>query len=311
MTIWNKMMTTIKKLTTPRGDIQFPAYIPVTTFGNKYPLDNLIRPYLPRLAPAVMVSMHYAKQMKEKPSVPVMIDSGGFASLFKNSKVVQRKGLGVIEIKTDDGVKQIHPMEVLDFQEKNADVAFTLDFIIPPGMDQKESKKRMKLTIANAQWAIQNRRRKDMSLFACIQAWDPESAREYAQCYKDEGFDGVAIGGLVPRAKDTKLILEIVSAVRAEIPDLPIHVFGLGKPEMIDLLYANGVDSVDSSSYVKMAAQGKLWNNEMKLKYPSPSDRLHLALCNLAFATSITLPLSTSSSLLFKTKMMKECFLSG
>jgi len=285
----------VKKLKTPRGDIQFPAYIPVTTFGDKYPLDNLIRPYLPRLANAVMVSMHYAKQMKEKPSVPVMIDSGGFASLFKNSKVVQKKGFGLIELKTDDGIEQINPRDVLDFQEKNADVAFTLDFIIPPGMSQRESKKRMKLTIANALWALQNRRKKDMPLFACIQAWDAESAIEYAKCYKNEGFDGVAIGGLVPRIKDKKLTLNIVKTVRAELPDLPIHVFGIGKPELIDTLYKAGVDSVDSSSYVRMAAQGVLWNNEKTHKDPSPTERMHMAICNLATATNRAIPLSFNS----------------
>src|SRR5580698_4444822 len=49
-----------KVLKTPSGLIPLPSYIPVTTFGKKYPLDNLIRPYLPRLAKAVMVSWHYA-----------------------------------------------------------------------------------------------------------------------------------------------------------------------------------------------------------------------------------------------------------
>ena len=28
--------------------LQLPTFFPVTTFGNKYPLDRLIRPYLPR-----------------------------------------------------------------------------------------------------------------------------------------------------------------------------------------------------------------------------------------------------------------------
>ena len=50
-----KSHTAEKALETPSGTIRFPAYIPVTTFGEKYPLDRLIQPYLPRLAPAVMV----------------------------------------------------------------------------------------------------------------------------------------------------------------------------------------------------------------------------------------------------------------
>ena len=88
------------QLNTPHGAIRLPAYVPVTTFGEKYPLDDLVRPYLPRLAPAVMVSFHYAQQMKERPSLPLLIDSGGFASLFQNAKVSVVGGLGVLETST-------------------------------------------------------------------------------------------------------------------------------------------------------------------------------------------------------------------
>lgn len=77
-----------KSLTTPSGTIRFPAYVPVTTFGGKYPLDALIQPYLPRLAQVVMVSHHYALQMKERPRLPLMIDSGGFAALFEGIRAV-------------------------------------------------------------------------------------------------------------------------------------------------------------------------------------------------------------------------------
>src|SRR5262245_55225570 len=92
-------------LRTRRGVIRLPAYIPVTTFGEKYPLDNLVRPYLPRLAQAVMVSFHYAKQMTEPPPLPLLIDSGGFASLFEHSTVHVSGQLGVLQVKTVDAVE--------------------------------------------------------------------------------------------------------------------------------------------------------------------------------------------------------------
>src|SRR5438132_1502016 len=122
------MIKTAREIVTRRGTIRFPAYIPVTTFGTKYPLDSLIRPYLPRLGP--------------------------------------------------------------------------------------------------------------------VQAWDVESARECARQYRNAGFDGVAVGGLVPRVRDLGAVLAIIEAVRGEINDLPLHVFGLGKPEVIEALYKAGVDSV-------------------------------------------------------------------
>jgi helicase len=283
------------QLSTAHGPIRLPAYVPVTTFGEKYPLDDLVRPYLPRLAPAAMVSFHYARQMKERPSLPLLIDSGGFASLFQNSKVNAVGGLGVLETSTDDTTETLHPRDVLEFQEKHADVAFTLDFPIPPSMDVAEARRRNKLTVANARWAIENRRRKDMLLYACVQGWDVESYRACASAYAELGFDGIAIGGLVPRVSDLEGVLVIVDAIRAAVPDKPLHVFGLGKPGIVEVLFQRGVQSVDSSSYVKLAADGKLWGQpSVHLTDASPTERLHLALCNLAMAAQRVLPLSAS-----------------
>jgi len=170
-------------LKTSKGDIPLPAYVPVTTFGTKYPLDALIQPYLPRLASAVMVSHHYAKQMQTPPRLPLMIDSGGFASLFEGAKVQEQNGLGCLLIQKDEKTEQLTPWEVLDFQEQHAEIAFTLDFPIPPGIDRKEARLRQKLSIANAHWALKNRRKKEMLLFAVIQGWDPESIRFCATQY--------------------------------------------------------------------------------------------------------------------------------
>lgn len=291
-------MPLTRSLQTRRGTISFPAYIPVTTFGQKYPLDNLIRPYLPRLAPAVMVSHYYAKQMQpqERPRLPLLVDSGGFAALFHHATVKQSGGLGIIELQQGETADHIHPLNVLDFQEQIADVAFTLDFPIPPGMKSKQANLRQELTILNAHWALANRRRTDLPIYACVQAWDAKSAKQCAQAYAGAGFDGIAIGGLVPRAQNWDLVQTIVESVRNETGNLPLHVFGLGKPELVRELFAMGVDSVDSSSYVKLAADGKLWSQpELNLSDPSPMDRLHLALCNLATAGGIALPLSTVS----------------
>lgn len=299
------MTTTPRQLLTRSGVIPLPAYVPVTTFGGKYPLDDLVRPYLPRLASAAMVSWHFAKQMDRRPNLPLFVDSGGFAALFQGSKVRLRNGLGVLETKGDgDETEVITPRGVLDLQEKIADVAFTLDFPVPPGLSKRESNRRKKLTIANALWALDNRRRKDLLLFGCIQCWDADSARDTARSYKDAGFDGIAIGGLVPRARDLALVTAIVSAIRDEIPDLPLHAFGLGKPSIVTQLFKLGVDSVDSSSYLKLAASGKLWNQpNVHVSDPTPMDRMHLAICNLAAATQTTMPLS-GVSMMFKTNSL-------
>lgn len=293
-------MPTPRTLTAGGRTLAFPAYFPVTTFGGAYPLDDLIRPYLPRLAQAVMVSYHYAKQMPKeaRPGLPLLIDSGGFACLFEHSRVIatdDRTPLGEIEVEQEGEIERITPLKVLEFQEQFADIAFTLDFPIPPGTEKKEAALRRTLTVNNALWALKNRRRRDMPLYACIQGWDEESFLDCAIQLFDKGFDGFAIGGLVPRAKDKDLVTRVVKDIRA-LTDKPLHVFGIGRPELVKDLFALGVDSVDSSSFVKAAADGKSWADpHLELPDPSPAERLQLALTNLAQAAATTLPLSCLS----------------
>ena len=283
-----RLRDTSRFLETLHGLIPYPTYVPVTTFGEAYPLDQLIRPYLPRLADCVMVSHFYAKQMNptERPSLPMMVDSGGFSSLFQNSKVEDRNGLGVIIRTGEDGVEETtNPAEVLDFQEQWADIGFTLDFPIPPGFDPSKAQLRQVLTIANAKWALENRRSSTLKLFAAIQGDSEEMYGESAEELARYPFDGFAIGGLIPRAHNRDLVEAIVKRVRHEIGDRPLHIFGLGHPKWIPLLLHAGADSVDSSSYVKYAVDGKSWWNSRKLIDPHPLDRVQLAIENLSYAT--------------------------
>ena len=284
-----------RHLATRAGEIRFPQYIPVTTYGKKYPLDELVRPFLPRLAGAVMVSHHYARQANSHPGVPLLVDSGGFASLFGWAKVEQEGDLGVIRIGESEGTggEQITPSSVLEFQEKAADVAFTLDFPIPDHLAETEGPLRQKLTIHNALWALRNRRRRDLPLYACVQGWDRESFVRCARAYVGAGFEGIAIGGLVPRARDHALITDVVREIRALFPEQPLHAFGIGQPPLVRELFTLGLDSVDSSAYVKMAADGRSLGSSQLLTSGdlSPLQRMHLAIANLAMASQRALPL--------------------
>ncbi|MEE2644331.1 MAG: tRNA-guanine transglycosylase [Myxococcota bacterium] len=299
-------------LKTRAGLIQFPAYLPVTTFGGRYPLDALLHPYLPRLAQAAMVSLHYALQRSdERLPLPLFVDSGGFASLFERAELIERGSLGAIAWREFDAQPSGEdpsalqrqsepprgPEEVLAAQERLADVAFTLDFPIPPRLseDQQEREKRLRLTVNNARWAIKNRRRRDLPLYACVQGWDLESYRACAEAFVGLPFDGIAIGGLVPRARDEALIFAVVDAVRALHPESPLHLFGLGRPELVRVLFQRGVQSIDSSAYVRLAAEGRRWGvSAPPLDDPAPLERLEIALSNLAYATQSTLPLSAA-----------------
>ena len=67
---------------TAHGTINFPTFMPVTTFGDKYPLDRMIQPYLKRTSQCLMVSHYYAQEMKKRPNIgspdliPALIQAG-------------------------------------------------------------------------------------------------------------------------------------------------------------------------------------------------------------------------------------------
>ncbi len=241
-------------LHTAHGTITFPTFMPVTTFGDKYPLDKLVQPYLKRMSQCLMVSHYYAQSMKKRPDMPVFIDSGGFAGLFEGAEMIDRGDYACII--TKDG-EELNPLNVLHFQIKNADIGATLDFIIPPGLDEAECIRRQNMTIKNALYAQKHNITGNLILFASLQCWDEASARRCARIYADAGFDGIAIGGLVPRSKDPEYMKSTVRAVREEAPNCAIHVFGCGNPEIIPDLIALGADSFDSSSYVRAAVEAR------------------------------------------------------
>lgn len=234
--------------------LSLPAFFPVTTFGGKFPLDDLVRPYFPRLAPGIMVSYHYAKKMKEKPAGVVFIDSGGFASLFEGSQAIDLGEFAVIKTKEGD---TITPADVLAFQEEHADIGATVDFLIPPDIPVEEAIHRQALTLKNALWTIHARTRRSLLLYASVQAWDTESAARLTGALAPYPFDGYALGGMVPRIRRPDEIVDIVRAIRSVDPVRPLHVFGIGTPLLMQKLIAAGADSFDSSSFVRAAVDGK------------------------------------------------------
>lgn len=238
-------------LETAHGVIRFPAFMPVTTYGDKYPLDKLVQPYLKRTSQCLMVSHYYAQNMKKRPNMPIFIDSGGFAGLFEGAEILDHGEYA--SIRTKEG-EEIKPLDVLRLQIKIADIGATLDVIIPPGLDEAERRRRQELTIKNALYAQEHNLVGHLVLYASLQCWDEASARYCARRYAEAGFDGIAIGGMVPRARDPEYIKRTVRAVREEAPDCAVHVFGCGNPELIPELIKAGADSFDSSTYVRSAA---------------------------------------------------------
>ena len=79
-----------------------------------------------------------------------------------------------------------------------------------------------------------------------------EHARELA----DLGYQYIALGGMAARAAKKREMIETVATVRAEIPDVWLHVLGLSSPEYFRAWSDLAVESCDGSSHFKQAFTG-------------------------------------------------------
>jgi hypothetical protein len=265
------------------------------------------------------------------------VDSGSAIMLSSNAHIQwhqEPSGLAVITGVDHQGKAiQVHPQEVLTIQEKWADVAFTVDVpIVPKTTDPKSH---LDASVHNAIWALEHRTKDDLQLFISIPTHTIEVTIQTIQRLQKDGyltadgdrlfeeqatneqdddgdsqknkgsdskqFSGVALGGLIRRTKQVQFLTQLVSQVRAIYPG-PIHLFGIGQPVLCRTLFEAGATSVDSSSWIRYAVDGALLNTgDSRSRYtipnPSPIERAHLALVNLAIAQQSTglmkeLPLS-------------------
>lgn len=167
------------------------------------------------------------------------IDSGGFQNRISNLT--------------------IDPIEVLRTQESiGADIATTLDIPVLPQdntLTQKHAEI-LRTCVKNALITLRNREREDMLIYACIQGGDIQAMLNMIDYLQRRGqFDGFAIGGLVPKRSNFRQVVDIIWAIRKRIGNTPLHVFGLGGPSYIPLLVYLGVDTFDSSSYLRAGSK--------------------------------------------------------
>ena len=158
------------------------------------------------------------------------VDSGGF--IYKKYKL------------------RIKPEQIFHIQQKiGADIASTLDFPINHKIFSENNL--ITATVKNAIIADSIRKDNDILLFASINSYDPILLRNVIRhLERNCSFDGYALGSLLPKRSNYRLLIDSILAVRREVKEKPLHVYGLGSPLIVNLLAYLGVDSFDSSFFV-------------------------------------------------------------
>lgn len=239
-----------RELDLPNGTLQTPILFPVRNVG-KRSSDNTPEYVgaIPDL-PTAMINTRSIRNrepmwerlvngvtIREEMGVPddtiVFADSGGF-------------DFGSDPLDTT-------PAATLEAQAQlEADIYGTVD--IPLSRENRAAENQRRIG-RSTQFALDasDHHQDDALLFASVHGYDPNTIRNGIQYLENHGdFDGFALGSLVPIRTDYKKVTKLILAARTAT-DKHLHVYGLGGLVYQPLLLYLGVDSFDSTAFIRSA----------------------------------------------------------
>ncbi len=248
------------RISTPRGQINTPAFMPVGTaatvkamypeqvaetgaevlLGNTYHL--MLRPGAERIAS--LGGLHEFMDWQK----PILTDSGGFQvmSLSKLRKLTEE---GVTFQSHIDGSKhELTPERSIEIQILlDSDIIMQLDECLALPAEHKEMERAMELSL---RWADRSKaafnKSKGRGLFGIVQGGDNAELRaRSAHGLRDIGFHGYSVGGLAV-GEPQDVMFRVLDEVVPELPqDAPHYLMGVGKPDDILGAIERGIDMFD------------------------------------------------------------------
>ncbi len=262
-------------LSTPRGDIRTPAFMPVGTagtvkaltvdqvratgtdiiLGNTYHL--MLRPTAERVAR--LGGLHRFMRWDG----PILTDSGGFQvmSLSKISKVTE--DCVTFQSHIDGSRHVLSPERSIEIQADllGSDIVMQLDELVSLPAEPERVRAAME---RSARWGARSKAafgaRDAQALFGIQQGGTfQDLRRESADRLTGIGFDGYAIGGLAV-GEGHEAMCEVLDYAPAMLPaDRPRYLMGVGKPVDIIEAVARGVDMFDCVLPTRSGRHGQAW----------------------------------------------------
>ncbi len=261
-------------ISTPRGDIRTPAFMPVGTaatvkammpesvaatgadilLGNTYHL--MLRPGAARVER--LGGLHRFMNW----SGPILTDSGGFQvmSLSDLRKLTEE---GVTFRSHIDGSRHmISPETSMEIQRQlGSDIVMCFDECPALPASEEDVAKSMRLSM---RWAQRSRDafgdRPGHALFGIMQGGVTKDLRaESAEALTAIGFDGYAIGGLAV-GEGQEAMFGVLDYAPGFLPhDKPRYLMGVGKPHDIVGAVKRGVDMMDCVLPSRSGRTGQAW----------------------------------------------------
>jgi queuine tRNA-ribosyltransferase len=247
-------------ISTPRGDIRTPAFMPVGTaatvkammpgsvretgadilLGNTYHL--MLRPTAERIDR--LGGLHKFMNWER----PILTDSGGFQVMSLSGLRLMSEDGVTFKSHIDGSKHHLTPERSMEIQKLlGSDIVMCFDECpaLPASHTQIASSMRMSM-----RWAERSRSafgdRPGYALFGIQQGGlDQELRAESAAKLCEIGFQGYAVGGLAV-GEGQKAMFEVLNFAPDQLPeDKPRYLMGVGKPDDIVGAVARGIDMMD------------------------------------------------------------------
>ncbi len=257
-------------LSTPRGTVETPVFMPVGTRANVKTVDS--RDLLELDARIVLANTYH---LMLRPGADIVEKLGGLHQLMSwdRTLLTDSGGFQVYSLEpdvTEDGVSfrstfdgdlvHMSPEDSIRIQEQlGANIVMVLDVCVGLPAPESVVKSGMERSVRWAERCLVAHRRSDQALFGIVQGGvDPDLRVASATRTAELGFAGYGIGGLSVGETSTDRNTAIEAAVSVLPDDRPRYVMGLGDPEGLLDAIARGVDMFDCVMPTRHARHGKV-----------------------------------------------------
>ena len=286
-------------LTTRRGIIETPVFMPVGTAGTVKGI-RFEELESPELDPKIILGNTYHLWLR--PGIETIRDCGGLhkfigwdRALLTDSGGFQVWSLGALRKISEEGThfrshldgssQFLSPEISMEVQAAlGAEIVMTFDECAPGNATPEDTLKSMSLT---ARWAKRSRNRFDQlqeeradsgrtaesdqisgtqAIFGIVQgASHIDLRRQSLEQIVDIGFDGYALGGLSV-GEEKSVTFEVVNAITPLMPaDRPRYLMGVGTPEDLIDSVAAGIDMFDCVLPTRNGRTGQAFTSRGKL----------------------------------------------
>ena len=267
-------------ISTPRGEIRTPAFMPVGTAGTvkaMYPeqvrelganivLGNtyhlMLRPGAERVAR--LGGLHKLMRWDG----PILTDSGGFQVMsLAGLRKLSENGV-VFQSHIDGSKHEMTPERSIEIQTLlGADIQMQLDECVRLPAPPEAVEKAMRLSL---RWAERCRvafgSQPGRALFGIVQGGTDEALRvESAKALVGLDLGGYAVGGLAVGEPQAEM-LRVIEAVEPHLPqDKPRYLMGVGTPDDIAQAVLRGIDMFDCVMPTRAGRHGMAYTRQGRM----------------------------------------------